>query len=546
MMMNRTKSAVVDALLKLRFKGICISSRSFSETGLASPKKKCFGGAVFDRRETLYPKKKNVINPSFLKFYGKFLCLEMLEKMTREDPLPCVDDFTHILEVVTPMLVNHDVYYRQTCFSFIASFLVGLVFEDRNHEAYMFLNKLIKHKVCQPATLMYNTVIIALCDNSTKTMMDDALKLYQEMVSQPDVVTYNSLVSGLCKIRRWTKAYFLLKEMLDIDIVSPRVETFNILINTICIEGRLQVAAHVIYMMHERGISPNIATYNSLIDAHCVKGEMDKARSLVNYMVSNHHLAPDTATYTSLLNGYCNDYDKMEEANDYCKDENKMDDAMLIYHEMNEKGFKPNCVTYNRMIQSCFSADHFGDAHKLLDDVLAQGQTLDTCTYRDILQDLLEKQHVAETFSLIDLLGEDSKLNSDMSVLEVLLDGLFDCGELDFARELFEGLSARGIKPTPDIYNSMIFGFCEKGLINDAKRLFLEMEENHCWPTTDTYNYLLRVYLENKCYDDVKVLLYKMKRQKHYLYKSTLPMLRASVAAGSLDATLSNLIKNLV
>ncbi|GKB97766.1 putative pentatricopeptide repeat-containing protein [Tanacetum coccineum] len=465
--------------------------------------------------------------------------------MTREDPLPCVDDFTHILEVVTPLLVNQNVFYKKSCASFIASYLVGLVFEDRSHEAYMFLNKLIKHKVCQPATLMYNTVIIALCDNPDKTMMDDALKLYQEMVSQPDVVTYNSLVSGLCKIRRWAKAYFLLKGLLDKDI-SPDVETFNILINTIGCQGRLQVAAHVIYMMHERGISPNIATYNSLIDAHCVKGEMDKARSLVNHMVSNHHLAPDTATYTSLLNGYCNDYDKMDEANDYCKDDNKMDDAMLIYHEMNEKGFKPNCVTYNRMIQSCFSAERFEDAHKLLDDMLAQGQTLYTNTYCDILHDLLEKELLAEALSLYDLLGEDSKLNSDLSVLEVLLDGLFDCGELNFARELFEGLSARGIKPTPGIYSSMICGFCEEGLINDAKRLFLEMEENHCWPTTDTYNYLLLVYLQNKCYDDVKVLLYKMKRQKHYLYKSTLSMLRASVAAGSLDVTLSNLIKKLV
>nr|GEX31030.1 hypothetical protein [Tanacetum cinerariifolium] len=192
-------------------------------------------------------------------------------------------------------------------------------------------------------------------------MMDDALKLYQEMVSQPNVVTYNSLVSGLCKIRHWAKAYFLLKELLDKDI-SPDVETFNILISTICYEGRLQVAAHVIYMMHER-------------------------------------------------------------------------DALSLY----------------------------------------------------------------------DLLGEDSKLNSNTSVIEVLLDGLFDCGELDFVRELFEGLSARGIKPTPGIYSSMICGFCEEGLINDAKR-FLEKEENHSSPTTDTYNYLLLVYLENKCYDDVKSL----------------------------------------
>ncbi|GJV67180.1 pentatricopeptide repeat-containing protein [Tanacetum coccineum] len=524
MMMNRTKSAV-DALLKLRFKCICISTRSFAETPFSDLQIGLESGPPSASPIHLNPWSSNVVDHSH--FVDD---IEMLEEMTREVPLPFVADFTHILEVVTPILDNYDDFYKKRCVSFINSFLIGLIFEDRIHEAHMFLNKLIKQKFCQPTTLMYNTVITALCYNPDETMMDDAVKLFQEMVSQPDIVTYNSLVSGLCKIRRWTKATLLLKEMLDKDI-SPDVGTFNLLINTICIEGRLHVARDVIYMMHEKGISPSIATYNSLIDAHCVKGEMDKARSLVSYMVSN-HLVPDTATYTSLLNGYCND--------------DKMDDAMLIYQEMNEKGFKPNCVTYNRMIQSCFSAARFGDAHKLLDDVLAQGQTLDPSTYCDILHDLLRKHQLKEALSLFHLLGDATKLNSDMSVLDVLLDGAINCGKLDFARELFEGLSARGIKPRPHIYTMMISAFCEEGLVNDAKRLFLEMEENHCWPTTNTYNYLLQGYLKNKCYDDVKVLLYKMKRQKHYLYASTLSMLRASVAAGSLDATLSNLINKLV
>ncbi|GKA40212.1 tetratricopeptide repeat-like superfamily protein [Tanacetum coccineum] len=338
MMMNRTKSAV-DGLLKLRFKCICISTRSFAETPFSDLQIGLESGPPSASPIHLNPWSSNVDN------YDDFVDdIEMLEEMTREVP---------------------------------------------------------------PAIF-----IISLCDNPDKTMMDDALKLFQEMVSQPDVVTYNSLVSGLY--------------------------------------------------------------------AHCVNGERDKARSLANYMVSNHHLAPDTATYTSLLNGYCNDYDKM-------------DDAMLIYHEMNEK----------------------------------------------------EKELLAEALSLYDLLGEDSKLNSDMSVLLKLMHGAIKCDKLDFARKLFEGLSVRGIKPIPRIYTTMIFGFCEEGLVNDAKRLFLEMEENHCWPTTDTYNYLLQGYLKNKFYDDVKMLLHRMEEKHHYLYESTLSMLRASVAAGSLDATLSNLINKL-
>ncbi|GKB95433.1 putative pentatricopeptide repeat-containing protein, partial [Tanacetum coccineum] len=177
-----------------------------------------------------------------------------------------------------------------------------------------------------------------------------------------DEFTHLLEFSGLCKIRRWTKATLMLKEMLDKDI-SPDVETFNVLINTFCIEGRLQVARHVIDVMRERGISPNVATYNPIIDAHCLMGEMDEARSLFNLMVSS-HVAPDTTTYNSLLIGYCDD-EKMDDA--------MLNDAMLVYHEMNEKGFKPNWVTYNFMIRSCFKAARFADAHTLLDELFAQG-----------------------------------------------------------------------------------------------------------------------------------------------------------------------------
>ncbi|GJZ38150.1 pentatricopeptide repeat-containing protein [Tanacetum coccineum] len=422
MMMNRAKLAV-DALLKLRFKGIRTSTSKSHfpdlQIGLESA-----------------PPLASLIhhNPCSSNVRQIDLDLQMLGKMTQKHPLPLVDDLTHRLEVVTKH--NHDDFIKKSCVLLITTLLDGLIFEDRIHDAYMLLNKLIKQKLCQPTTLMYNTVIKALCNNPDKVMMDDAVKLYQEMVSPPDVVTYNALVSGLCKMRSWTKAALLLKEMLYKDI-SPGVETFNVLINTFCIEGRPQVARHVIYMMHERGISPTIATYNSLIDAHCVKGELDKARSLVNDMVSS-HLAPDTATYTSFLNGYCND--------------KKMDDAMLIYHEMNEKGFKPKCVTYNLMIKSCFSAARFGDAHKLLADLLAQGLTLDVSTYRNILHDIFQKKRFDEAVSLFHLLGDDSKLNSDMSVLLKLMHGAIKCDKLDFARKLFEGLSVRGTPLTHGSY----------------------------------------------------------------------------------------------
>nr|GEU56505.1 hypothetical protein [Tanacetum cinerariifolium] len=281
-------------------------------------------------------------------------------------------------------------------------------------------------------------------------------------------------------------------------------------------------------MMCERGISSNIATYNPIIDAHCLMGEMDKARSLFNSMVSS-HVAPDTTTYNSLLIGYCDD-EKMDDA--------MLNDTMLVYHEMNEKGFKPNWVTSNIMIRSCFKAARFADAHTLLDELFAQGQTLGQVTYSKILHDLFLHYRFKEAFSMFHLLGDDSKVNSHLYIVHDLMYGAIRCGKLDIARELFEGLSVKRLKPTSLVYTTMIGGFCAEGLLNDAKQLFLEMEENFCLPTDNTYNFLLQGYLKNKCYNVVEMLLHKMEERDHYLYYLTLSLQHESVAAGSLDTSI--------
>ncbi|GKE80256.1 tetratricopeptide repeat-like superfamily protein, partial [Tanacetum coccineum] len=242
-----------------------------------------------------------------------------------------------------------------------------------------------------------------------------------------------------------------------------------------------------------------------------------------------------------LLIGYCDD-EKMDDA---MLNDAMLNDAMLVYHEMNEKGFKPNWVSYNIMIRSCFKAARFADAHTLLDELFAQGQTLGQVTYSNILHYLFLHDRFEEAFSLFHLLGDDSKVNSHLYVVHDLMYGAIRCGKLDIARELFEGLSVKRLKPTSIVYTTMIGGYCAEGLLNDAKQLFLEMEENFCLPTDTTFNFLLQGYLQNNYYDDVEMLLHKMEERDHCLYDLTLSLLRESVAAGSLDTSILELMNNL-
>ncbi|GKE22877.1 hypothetical protein Tco_1434389, partial [Tanacetum coccineum] len=104
MMMNRTKSAVVvDALLKLRFKGIPTSTRSFSKSHFpaleSAPSlaslihfKPC-SSDFDDISDHLAYKKKYLKMDEELSRDNKFKWM-----LKQKHPLPFVDEFTHLLE----------------------------------------------------------------------------------------------------------------------------------------------------------------------------------------------------------------------------------------------------------------------------------------------------------------------------------------------------------------------------------------------------------------------------------------------------------------
>jgi leucine-rich PPR motif-containing protein len=55
------------------------------------------------------------------------------------------------------------------------------------------------------------------------------------------------------------------KEMLGRE-VCPNVTTFNILLNSLCMEGKLKKAGYLLTKMEESKCVPTIVTYNTLLN----------------------------------------------------------------------------------------------------------------------------------------------------------------------------------------------------------------------------------------------------------------------------------------
>ncbi|GJV48366.1 ulp1 protease family, C-terminal catalytic domain-containing protein [Tanacetum coccineum] len=95
--------------------------------------------------------------------------------------------------------------------------------------------------------------------------------------------------------------------MLD-EKMSPNVQTFNILVDTFCKDGKIEEAEDAINLMLERGIVPNIVTYSSLLNGYCLQ---DTHKFFAEMQAQGH--APNERTYAIMLKGLC-DNNQMEDA----------------------------------------------------------------------------------------------------------------------------------------------------------------------------------------------------------------------------------------
>jgi pentatricopeptide repeat protein len=71
---------------------------------------------------------------------------------------------------------------------------------------------------------------------------------------------------------------------------------------------------------------------------------------------------------------------------------------------------------------------------------------------------------------------EDKKLDLNIMIYNILIDGMCHVGKLTTATELFNSLPTKGFQVDVWTYTIMIKGLCKERLLNEARELFEKME----------------------------------------------------------------------
>ncbi|KAL5559659.1 hypothetical protein UlMin_035870 [Ulmus minor] len=226
--------------------------------------------------------------------------------------------------------------------------------------------------------------------------------------------------------------------------------TITCLIKVLGEEGLVNEALTAFYRMKQFHCRPDVYAYNTVINALCRVGNFNKARFLLEQMeLPGFRCPPDTYTYTILISSYCR-----YSLQTGCKKaiRRRLWEANHLFRIMIFKGFVPDVVTYNSLINGCCKTYRIERALELFEDMNKRGCAPNRVTYDSFIR---YYSAVNEIDSAVDMLRRMQRMNHGV--------------------------------PTTSSYTPIIHGLCEAGRILEARDFLVELVDGGSIPREFTH-----------------------------------------------------------
>eukprot|EP00253_Pinus_taeda_P001294 PITA_01294 len=283
------------------------------------------------------------------------------------------------------------------------------------------------------SSVFVGTVLIDMYAKHGRT--DCASRVFHSM-SERNVVSWNAMTAAYSQNGQMNQALTIFSQMLLTD-VKPNSFTMVNVLSAIARSGALEQGKLIHHYAIKSGFETNVFVMNALIDMYAKCSNIEDA-----HLVFNETAQRDVISWTALISGYV---------------QNGLDnEALTHFHQMRLAGVKPDSVTLVSALSACASSG-----------ALQQGKWI--------------HDYIIE-----------SKSELDVFVGNSLIDMYAKCGNIEVARQLFDGMSKRNVVS----WSAMIAGYAQHGQAKQALALFNEMQLTDVKPNSITMVCVLSSYAQ--------------------------------------------------
>ncbi|KAK6129187.1 hypothetical protein DH2020_037066 [Rehmannia glutinosa] len=354
------------------------------------------------------------------------------------------------------------------------------------------------------------------------------------------VVSWNTLISGYFRNDCAKEALMVFRRMVGSEVEFDSATVLSVLPACGYLKD-LDMGMEVHQMIKDKGIGKRLAVQNALVDMYVKCGRMDKARRVFDGRVER-----DVITWTTVINGYTLNTDA-KGALELCRlmqfedvRPNEVTLALLLamcavlrdlklgkcLHGTSKK----RTVPWNAILSGCIHNKLAREAIELFKQMHLEAVKLNDAKWKSILPAYAIEADMHQAMNIHGYLIRSGFIRKP-EILTGLIDIYSKCGNLQYAHNLFNGLSMRN----RDIvsWSVIIAGYGKHGHGEAALSLFNQMVRSGVKPNEVTF--YVRESLRTDHYTCIVDLLGRANRlEEAYELISTMPFEASSAVWGAL------------
>ncbi|XP_061989887.1 pentatricopeptide repeat-containing protein At4g30825, chloroplastic [Rosa rugosa] len=410
-------------------------------------------------------------------------------------------------------LYQHVLVSRTSCSSLVMAYVKHCLVDDTM--------KVLREKQWKDPHFEDNLYHLLICSCKELGHLENAVTIYNQMPrhdGKPNMhimCTMIDIYSIMDLFSEAEKVYFELKSSgIALDMIA-----YGIAVRMYVKAGSLEDACSVLETMDKQeGIVPDIYMLRDMFRIYQKCGRLDKLKDLY-YRILKTRVTWDQEMYNCVIN--C------------CSRALPIDEISEMFDQMLQRGFVPNTITFNVMLDVYGKAKLLKKARKLF--LMAQKWDLvDTISYNTIIaaygrnrdfksmsSAVREMQFKGFSVSLevynsmLNAYGKESQMERFRSVLQrmketscasdhntynIMINIYGEQGWIDEVAGVLTELKECGLGPDLCSYNTLIKAYGIAGMVEDAVRLLREMRDNGIEPDKITYINLIAALRKNDEY----------------------------------------------
>eukprot|EP01018_Ginkgo_biloba_P001307 Gb_24666 [translate_table: standard] len=444
---ERADFSTYDSLLQWCFTEKALPEAKLVHAHMIQTGFKCSDASVGNKLVTMYAKCGNLVD-------GRMIFDQMPERdvVSWTIVIAAYARHEHVEEAVALFYQMHRSYIKPNQFTF-ASVLPAFA-----NLASLEKGKEIHEKIIRSGFQSNVFVANALVDMYSKCgNIEDARHLFDKM-HQRNVISWTAIITGYAQNGNGDETLKLFREMQLLG-VKPNSKTFASVLPACTRLSALEQGVEIHGEIVRSGFHSDIFVGNALVDMYAKCGSVEIARKLFDKM----HQRNDVS-WTAMIAGYAQN--------------GNVDEALKLFQKMPKR----NVVSWTAMIARHAQSGLGDKALKLFRQMQLAAVQPNSKTFASLLPacaNLAALERGKEVHEAIIRSG----FHSDVFVGSALVDMYAKCGNIGYARKLFDKMPQRDVVS----WTVMIAGYAMHGCGKEALRVFEQMQHSGTNPDQVTF-----------------------------------------------------------